>query len=119
LFAHWLTCGWIYLRDIPAAADNVTKYISSLYWVIETLTTVGYGETTALTNAQKIYAMIIMLAGVGVYGFIIGNVANLLSKRNPARNQFFNNLEQLKVFVNYRNIPFSLQKKISDYYTYI
>ena len=60
-----------------------------------------------------------MLAGVGVYGFIIGNVANLLSKRNPARNQFFNNLDQLKVFVNYRNIPLSLQKKISDYYTYI
>lgn len=60
-----------------------------------------------------------MLTGVGVYGFIIGNVANLLSKRNPARNQFFNNLDQLKVFVNYRNIPLSLQKKISDYYTYI
>ncbi|MGB5849016.1 MAG: ion transporter [Ignavibacteriaceae bacterium] len=119
LFAHWLACGWIYLRDFPADADNLTKYVTSLYWVIETLTTVGYGETTPLTNAQHIYAMIIMLAGVGVYGFIIGNVANLLSKRNPARNQFFNNLDQLKVFVNYRNIPLSLQKKISDYYTYI
>ena len=119
LFAHWLTCGWIYLRTFPVDADNVTKYITSLYWVIETLTTVGYGETTPITNAQHIYAMIIMLTGVGVYGFIIGNVANLLSKRNPARNQFFNNLDQLKVFVNYRNIPISLQKKISDYYTYI
>ena len=119
LFAHWLACGWIYLRDFPVDANNLTKYITSLYWVIETLTTVGYGETTALTNAQRIYAMIIMLTGVGVYGFIIGNVANLLSKRNPARNQFFNNLDQLKVFVNYRNIPLSLQKKVSDYYTYI
>jgi len=119
LFAHWLTCGWIYLRDFPVSADDITKYITSLYWVIETLTTVGYGETTPLTTAQHIYAMLIMLAGVGVYGFIIGNVANLLSKRNPARNQFFNNLDQLKVFVNYRNIPLSLQKKISDYYTYI
>ena len=119
LFAHWLTCGWIYLRVFPVDSDNVTKYITSLYWVIETLTTVGYGETTPITNAQYIYAMIIMLTGVGVYGFIIGNVANLLSKRNPARNQFFNNLDQLKVFVNYRNIPIILQKKISDYYTYI
>ena len=119
LFSHWLTCGWIYLREFPIDADNLTKYITSLYWVIETLTTVGYGETTPITNAQYVYSMLIMLAGVGVYGFIIGNVANILSKRNPARSQFFNNLEQLKVFVNYRNIPFSLQKKISDYYTYI
>ena len=119
LLAHWLACGWVYLRKFPDEMLNITRYVTSLYWVIETLTTVGYGETTPLTNAQHIYAMIIMLAGVGVYGFIIGNVANLLSKRNPARSQFFNNLDQLKVFVNYRNIPLSLQKKISDYYTYI
>jgi len=119
LFAHWLACGWIYIRNIPDPVNNVKLYLTSLYWVIETLTTIGYGETTPVTNLQYVYAMIIMLAGVGVYGFIIGNVANLLSKRNPARNQFFNNLEQLKVFVNYRKIPFNLQKKISDYYSYI
>jgi len=119
LLAHWLACGWIYLRGFPGDIDNVTKYITSLYWVVETLTTVGYGETTPLTNAQYIYAMIIMLAGVGTYGFIIGNVANILSKGNPARTQFFNNLEQLKIFVNYRNIPMRLQKKIGDYYNYI
>jgi len=119
LLAHWLACGWIFLRGFPDDTDNLTKYITSLYWVIETLTTVGYGETTPLTNAQHIYAMIIMLAGVGTYGFIIGNVANLLSKRNPARTQFFNNLDQLKIFVNYRNIPMRLQKKISNYYSYI
>ncbi|MCZ6702196.1 MAG: ion transporter [Ignavibacteria bacterium] len=119
LLAHWLACGWIVLRSFPAVQDNITKYITSLYWVIETLTTVGYGETTPLTNAQRIYAILIMLTGVGTYGFIIGNVANLLSKRNPGRAQFFNNLEQLKVFVNYRIIPLSLQKKISDYYNYI
>lgn len=83
LVAHWLACGRIVLRSFPAVQDNITKYITSLYWVIETLTTVGYGETTPLTNAQRIYAILIMLTGVGTYGFIIGNVANLLSKRNP------------------------------------
>jgi voltage-gated potassium channel len=119
LLAHWLACGWIYLRGFAENTDNVTKYISSLYWVIETLTTVGYGETTPLTNAQYIFAMLIMLIGVGTYGFIIGNVANILSKSNPARTQFFNNLEQLKIFVSYRNIPGHLQKRVSDYFNYI
>ena len=119
LLSHWLACGWIYLRGINPGKDSMTNYIYSLYWVIETLTTVGYGETVPSTIAQRIYAIMIMLAGVGVYGFIIGNVASLLSKRNPARAQYFNNLDQLKIFVNYRRIPPSLQKKISDYYTYI
>jgi hypothetical protein len=119
LLAHWLACGWINLRGFAEDTDNVSKYITSLYWVIETLTTVGYGETTPLTNAQYIFAMIIMLVGVGTYGFIIGNVANILSKSNPARTRFFNNLEQLKIFVSYRNIPLHLQKKVSDYFNYI
>ena len=56
---------------------------------------------------------------IGTYGFIIGNVANILSKSNPARTQFFNNLEQLKIFVSYRNIPGHLQKRVSDYFNYI
>jgi voltage-gated potassium channel len=119
LLAYWLACGWIYLRGFAENIDNVTKYITSLYWVIETLTTVGYGKTTPLTNAQYIFAMIIMLVGVGTYGFIIGNVANILSKSNPARTRFFNNLEQLKIFVSYRNIPVHLQKRVSDYFIYI
>lgn len=119
IIAHWLACGWIELKSYPVELDNTTKYITSLYWVVETLSTVGYGETNPTTNIQYIYAMIIMLFGVGMYGFIIGNVANILSKGNPARNQFFSNLEQLKTFVNYRNIPISLQKKIRDYYNYI
>jgi hypothetical protein len=119
IVSHWLTCGWIELRTFPAEADNTTKYVTSLYWVVETISTVGYGETNPINNMQYMYAMVIMLFGVGVYGFIIANIANILSKRNPARAQFFNNLEQLKIFVNYRNIPLSLQKKIRDYYDYI
>ena len=119
IIAHWLTCGWIELRSFTPELDNTTKYVTSLYWVVETLSTVGYGEINPTNNFQYIYAMIIMLFGVGMYGFIIGNVANILSKGNPARSQFFSNLEQLKTFVNYRNIPISLQKKIRDYYNYI
>ena len=60
-----------------------------------------------------------MLFGVGVYGYLIGNVANILSKRDPAKAQYFKNIESLKAFSNFRNIPLGLQKKIRDYYVYI
>jgi len=52
IISHWLACGWIELKSFPPNFDNTTKYVTSLYWVVETLSTVGYGETNPATNFQ-------------------------------------------------------------------
>jgi voltage-gated potassium channel len=119
LFSHWMSCGWLALSPNAYEGDRLSRYISALYWVIQTLTTVGYGETAAESNLQKIYAIILMCAGVGIYGYVIGTVAGILAKRDPAKAQYFSNLDQLKAFVQYREIPPGLQKRIRDYYAYI
>ena len=119
LFSHYLACGWLALAGGHYTGDNLSRYLSAFYWVIESLTTVGYGEIIPATNAQKIYAIFVMITGVGVYGYVIGNVASILSKRDPAKSQYFNNLEQLNAFVRYREIPAALQQRIKEYYAYI
>lgn len=117
--AHLLACGWIFLHPDKMKVNLQDEYITSLYWCIQTITTVGYGDIVLSTIPQRIYAMMVMLFGVGVYGFVIGNVANILLKRDPARMQFQNSLERLRSFVNFRSIPSGLQKRIRDYYEYI
>jgi voltage-gated potassium channel len=119
ILTHWLTCGWLALAADFYKADPLTNYLSALHWVIETLTSVGFGETIPASNSQRGYSIILMLAGVGVYGYVIGNVAGILAKRDPAKTQYFSNLDQLTAFVQYRDIPLDLQKRIRDYYAYI
>jgi Cyclic nucleotide-binding domain/Ion transport protein len=119
LLIHWFACGWVILYSFPNGTDNSAIYINSLYWCIQTFTTVGYGDITPVNNGQHIYSIIVMLLGVGVYGYLIGNVANILSKRDPAKAQYFENIESLKAFSNFRNIPIGIQKKIRDYFAYI
>jgi len=87
--------------------------------VIQTLTTVGYGDISPVTSAQKIYTMVVMLFGAGFYGYIIGNVASLLSQQDPAKAHYSKNIERLKAFVKYRKLPVDLRNKINDYYTYV
>ncbi|MBI5584330.1 MAG: cyclic nucleotide-binding domain-containing protein [Deltaproteobacteria bacterium] len=119
LISHWLACGWLALIADRATGDPLTRYLSALHWVIETLTSVGFGEIVPVTNGQRLYSIVIMLTGVGVYGYVIGSMAGILAKRDPAKNQYFNNLDQLSAFVQYRDIPPALQKRIRDYFAYI
>ncbi len=117
--AHWISCGWLLLRGIDHSINIFTNYIHSLYWCITTLSTVGYGDITPVNNAQMIYAIFVMALGVGIYGYIIGKIAGILSKKDPSKANYIANLEKLTALVQIRNIPFELQERIRNYYTYM
>jgi Cyclic nucleotide-binding domain/Ion transport protein len=119
LIAHWLACGWLALGGIGPAGDDFTRYLHSLYWCITTLATVGYGDIVPKTNAQIGYAMVVILLGVGVYGYVIGNVANLLANLDMAKRHHMENMERLVAFLRHRNIPIDLQRRLRDYYAYL
>ena len=78
LAIHFLTCGWIALGKTHINFGE--EYVNSLYWCIQTITTVGYGDVVPTDFSHKIYAMVVMLFGVGVYGFVFGNITNILLK---------------------------------------
>ncbi len=118
-FAHWISCGWLALRGFDYNYDIVTNYIRSIYWCITTLTTIGYGDITPTNNAQMIYTMFVQLLGVGVFGYLIGNIANIVSQKDPAKVNYLKNLEKLSALIKYRKIPPVLQNKLRDYYTYV
>jgi CRP-like cAMP-binding protein len=50
---------------------------------------------------------------------IIGNIANLISHIDVAKSQYKDKLDKINAFLNYRNIPHDLQRKINDYYSYL
>jgi hypothetical protein len=119
LTAHWLACGWLALRGIPANATRSTSYLGALYWCVTTLTTVGYGDVTPSTPVEMVYTMLVMILGVAVYGYVIGNVANLLTNLDLAKAHYLANMERISTFLNYRHVPLTLQRRVYDYYAYL
>lgn len=117
--AHLIACGWIFIGG-PADYDtNGETYLEAVYWTITTLTTIGYGDITPTGTVQVIFVTIIMLTGAAIYGFIIGNIANIIANIDVAKTQFRERVENVDTFLKYRNIPSDLQKRIHDYYDYL
>jgi voltage-gated potassium channel len=68
--------GAIGLRIAEPAA--VKDFSEALWWAVVTLSTVGYGDVAPVTGAGRAVATCLMIAGVGVFGFLAGFMASLM-----------------------------------------
>jgi voltage-gated potassium channel len=97
----------------------IPNYIDAIYWCITTITTVGYGDISPVSDLQKILTMIAMFLGVAVYGFVIGNVASLLSNIDRTKASFLKQMEDINSYLSYKSVPKRLKHKVHNYYQYI
>ena len=122
---HFCACLWFFLSKIKKFSaetwltnlgyndkTNFEKYVISFYWSLTTITTVGYGDITALNTLEKIFTLFIMSFGIIIYSFGIGSLSSILydyDLKSEEMNQKLNIL--LKIKKNYK-INQSLYEKI-------
>jgi hypothetical protein len=121
ILVHLLACGWIALGSGSAGPDpdKVFEYVKALYWTFTTLTTVGYGDIVAKTSSQMFYAAGAQILGVAVFGYVLSNVASLLSRVDAAREHHMDNLDRVETFMRMHKIPDNLRLKTRAYYHYM
>jgi voltage-gated potassium channel Kch len=119
LATHWITCGWIAIRGVTPDVPIATAYIDALYWTISTLTTVGYGDVVPRDSIEKVYAIGTMIVGFAFLGYLIGLLATVWARRDPARLKFRENIERLATATKYARLPRSLQRRVYDYHYYV
>ena len=101
---RWMTKmekGWIYLWV--------------LYWTITTMTTIGYGDFSPKTPLEVIITIIVQLFGAVLFGWIIGNIANLLADFNQYETAYKLRMEQIKAYLSHKKVPWPLRKSVKKY----
>jgi len=62
-------------KSVPGA--NITTASDALWYVIATMSTVGYGDVYPVGNAGRELGSFIIVVGVGIFGTLTGFLANL------------------------------------------
>jgi hypothetical protein len=118
ILTHWIACGWMWLRLPDGFSGRASPYVESVYWAVTTVATVGYGDVMPSDAGEMLYAMSVMIVGVGVYGFVIGNLAGLLVDRDASSAAFQKKMDEVRAFMREHAVPVELRHRIEAHYHY-
>ncbi len=62
--------------ELRSPSGNIKNASDALWWTYVTITTVGYGDRFPTTNPGRIIGLLVMTAGVGLFGTLSGFLAN-------------------------------------------
>ena len=66
--------------EMTSPDASITSASDALWWVFVTITTIGYGDRYPVSNAGRAVAVLVMIAGVGLFGALSGFLANQFLK---------------------------------------
>lgn len=81
--------GSLMVLDAERGAKDatITSFGDSIWWAMETITTVGYGDMIPVTPFGRFIATLVMFIGISLVGVISASLAATLVKQNPSAQQ--------------------------------
>jgi hypothetical protein len=91
LLIHIVCCFWVMIASMEDNPDSwihrkgyhdlndFDLYMTSFYFTITTITTVGFGDITPETSFEKAFCIFIMLLGVIGFSFVTGSLSSIMS----------------------------------------
>ena len=95
-----------------ADMDADMQYLITFYWVITTMTTVGYGDITPSTFYEFAAAVLMQVVGVTVFGFMVGNMATLSLMLQGRQGQLKQKINAFQAFLQTQGVPKPLQHRV-------
>jgi CRP-like cAMP-binding protein len=132
VFAHVGACFWYFLgemqeteeawihrhwNDGPSISDEsgMTKYITSMYWLLTTLTTIGYGDITPRTDSEMWFANLIMIMGTIFFAYTTASVSSILVTTDNDNSGLREKMSELRVFIRGFKLSPGLSKMLTQH----
>lgn len=104
------TDGWVG-RDLYDGGGSKI-YLNAFYFVVTTMTTVGYGDVSAGTMVEQIFCIALMMFGVFVFSMITGSLTSLLGSVDSETAELTEKLMFLNKITTHYHLPHNICSEI-------
>ena len=103
---------WIFIDNFQEKSF-LDIYIGSVYYLIMTVTTVGYGDIIGSSINEIIFQIVMVIAGTCIYSWIISSVSNYVKKMNEKYIKYEEKIQVLEeIRINNPHMTEKLYNKI-------
>ena len=107
---NWIGA-WYENNFVPGAPNpigidrHLDRYVLSLFWAIQTITSIGYGNISPITYAEWwVGATLQLLAGVA-WAYFVGSLVGIAAGFNAAEDSFNQRADEANTLIRYFNNP--------------
>eukprot|EP00931_Biecheleriopsis_adriatica_P055558 TRINITY_DN32880_c0_g2_i1.p1 TRINITY_DN32880_c0_g2~~TRINITY_DN32880_c0_g2_i1.p1 ORF type:complete len:1355 (-),score=283.65 TRINITY_DN32880_c0_g2_i1:72-4136(-) len=94
------------------------QYVAAIYWAFTTMTTVGYGDIHPRSDGERVYAIIAMIVGATVFGYIIGSIAALAGQERSCEVFTKRKLSLVRNFCEEQRVSENKVKEVVKHYQF-
>jgi voltage-gated potassium channel len=118
LFAITFTLGSIFYLLEFGINEKLDSYLDAIYWALVTISTVGYGDISPVTDMGKVGSMFGIVFGIAMISFVTSVMVSAFSERfDELRNQdsinHVNKMQNVVVINGYGHLGTTIAKKLN------
>ncbi|KAF0687934.1 Aste57867_20426 [Aphanomyces stellatus] len=107
--------GWAAKMGMPSLT-LYDKYVTSSYWAVMTMTTVGYGDVASQTTRERLWSIFAMVNGAWIFAYGITNVVSMVSNLNSSDTEFQIKMDYVNKYMETRDLPLKLRSEIREFF---
>jgi CRP-like cAMP-binding protein len=115
-------CNWINgyfgvspCHQVVPYPDNIERYIAALYLATYTVATVGYGDVLPTNSSERIFLIIAMIVGAGLFAYVVGNICDVLLSLSVRDNEFQKLMDTANAFIRDSDLPPELSIRVRSF----
>ena len=109
--------GWV-TRYYPGHEDDkMFLYLHAFYYVMTTMSTVGYGDICPKRTGEVIFAMIVQLLGCAIFGYVVGLMGTEVSGFDAHESPMNQKIDFMEALMDKHKINKEVRQRVRRQYT--